>query len=205
MSERLLFRLPDRDLTDLGLSARQPNPRGVKKTSTRTVPSRDGPKAASSTDWELRLGIGQKPRPPKAGRVCAYHLCGNHLDGMKPTADYCSRNHKQAAKRHRRQQTRAAAGRTAICSECGDVVAVIARHGALPKYCGKHHPKQPCAGCGRTLRHHAVSQFCRACQTARRSVPPARIWTCLCDVCGALFEAPAGTNFCTIHTTTKED
>lgn len=178
---------------------------GVKITSAEDVPSRDGPKADSCTVWGLPLETVQKNDSPKGERVCGYHRCGVPLRGMSRRAKYCRRRHKEAAKQARNRRQEAPRPRTGSCSVCGIAVAVESRRGALPKYCPQHHPKQPCAGCGKKLRHYAASQFCRSCQATRCPVNPERIWTCLCDTCGALFEAPSGTNFCDKHTTTKED
>jgi hypothetical protein len=183
-----------------------PQPRGgVKFRTSQALPSRGDPAARVCTDSGDPLGSDQNSPTPKACRVCAYAPCGASLDGMDARAIYCSRRHKETARRNRRQRNLESGPRVGTCSVCGASVPVEEQDGALPKYCARHHPKQPCRGCGKILRHHAVSQFCRACQATKRIIRPAQTWTCLCDTCGAVFEAPAGTNFCDKHDNTKED
>lgn len=142
--------------------------------------------------------------PPSERRVCGYRPCGSSLDGRNPLALYCSRSHKELAKQARARQAAARSGRLGFCSVCGGTFTAAFRRGASPKYCAVHHPKQPCAGCGRTLRHLAVSQFCRNCQAARHE-RRARIWTRLCDVCGNIFQGLHTSNLCDSHVIERKE
>ena len=142
--------------------------------------------------------------PPQLDRVCGYLRCSMPLNGMNSKAIYCSRSHKEAAKQARDGRRVEPGTRTRSCKICGDPVAVEASVGALPKYCANHHPKQPCAGCGKILRHLAVSQFCRGCRRLARKWPE-QVWTRLCDSCGEIFEGPPSTQFCFLHTAKPKD
>lgn len=179
--------------------------KGVKITGARPAPFRDATEPLACTELKSPLAFAGKGDTPSVQRTCGVSRCGASLDGMSDRALYCSRRHKEAARRFRNRREPVPGPRTAVCSVCGATVAVTDQRGRLPTYCAEHHPKQPCAGCGKTLRHRAVSQFCRSCQAIQRPTIPERVWTRLCDVCGAIFEGPPSANLCDTHTTTKED
>lgn len=144
---------------------------------------------------------------PRKPAVCAYPPCRNSLQGMSPRALYCCRGHKEDAKQIRNRETAVKAPtRRGKCRICGVRVEATSSTGPLPKYCTEHHPKRPCSGCGKMLRRFSVTGKCRDCAKAEKPAAPVKYWTCLCDVCGALFEAPKGSNLCPKHnTTTTED